>query len=217
MKECGNLEVKTVSINEFLYNTFHKDLSELLISDLLLVEALTIDGKSLEGKRQVISFQDLKNFKNLKYLEIANTLINNSILSILADMPYLENLIFRNCTFSKQVKNMNQLVRIRSLKIIDCNGFDLHFISALSQIQRIYLAGMKLNSFRKFRNMDLESLDVSYCSLRTLTGMKDFHTNHLIVNENQYQLIKKSKISVSFRLIVMADFREGYYIKKWVH
>lgn len=217
MKECGILEITSVSIHDFLCDTFHKDLSKILISDSLLVESLTIDGKNLDGEKQVISFLDLKKFKNLRYLEIANTLISCSVLSILADSPYLETVIFRNCAFSKQVKSMNMLTSIKSLKIMDCDGFHLSFISGLSQIERIYLKGMRLSSFRKFEGMDLISLDISYCSLKSTIGIENFKTDHLIVNENQFQLLQKCKSLFFSKIVVMADFNEGYYIKELVH
>ena len=88
------MKLLTESINKYLKEVFQKD--EFLIADYLLIEYLTVDGKDYEGNKQKVSFKDLQNFKNLKYLEIADVVINDNLIDVLSDLDYLENVVFRN-------------------------------------------------------------------------------------------------------------------------
>lgn len=217
MKECGSLEIVTGSIKSFLLDVFDKDIQDILISDLLLVETLTIDGYDLDGNKQIISFQDLKNFKNLKYLEVANTFINSSVINILSHLLYLENIVFRNCSFSKKIKNMNKLYALRSLRIINCLDFDPLFISEIKTIKRLYLAGLSINDFTVFHQLDLDSLDISYSKVQSVSGIGKVNIKNLVISHIQYKRFCDDLDRLSFKIMIMADFEEGYYIEKWLH
>ena len=97
------MEILTGSIQQFLVDVFSKNIEKVGYSDLLLVESLTIDGKSSDGKRQFICFDELKLFKNLKYLELRNMVISNYMIDILKEITYLQNIVFMNCTFRKSI------------------------------------------------------------------------------------------------------------------
>lgn len=198
-------------------DVFDKGIQEILISDLLLVETLTIDGYDLDGNKQNISFQDLKNFKNLKYLEIANTFINSSVINILSHLLYLENIVFRNCSFSKKIKNMNKLRALRSVRIIECIDFDPLFISEMRSVKRLYLAGVSLYDFTVFQHLDLDSLDISYSQVKNINSIRQADVKNLIISHIQYEQFYADLDNLSFKIIVMADFEEGYYIEKWLH
>ncbi len=217
MKECGSLQIVTESIRTFLSDVFQKNVNEILISDLLLVESLTINGKDFDGKKSVISFQDLRNFKNLKYLEVVNTYINSSVINIFSGLPYLENLIFKDCSFSKKIKNMGKLTQIKTLRIVDCQFFNPFFLEDLVFIKKIYLSGVILDDFQAFQHLDLDFLDVSCCFFKTVFGIDDLKVKCLIVGNSQYSRFRKKFSSLKIKIIVMADYREGYYIKKWIN
>lgn len=216
MKECDILQIVTDSVRTFIVDIFDKKIDDILISDLLLVETLTIDGKDFEGNRLVVSFQDLNFFKNLKYLEIVNCLINSSVINILSKMGYLENIIFRNCSFGKVNISINKL-KINCLKIIDCRGFNGLLIKDLSNVKRMYLAGVKLENFNCFENIELESLDISYSFLRNIDGINNLKTNYLVIGHSQYNKFKDKIELLKCKVMVMADYRDGYYIEKWLN
>lgn len=207
----------TESIRTFLIDLFQKSIDEILISDLLLVESITISGQDFEGEKLIISFQDLKNFKNLKYLEIANTYINSSVVNILSSLPYLENLIFKNCYFSKKIKNMGKLTQIKCIRVVGSQNCNYSFLNELIFVKKMYLSGIKLDDFQFFQNLNLDFLDVSGCSFQTVYGIDHLKVKNLIVGYSQYSRYRKKLLSLGIKIIVMADYREGYYIKKWVN
>lgn len=215
LKECDSLEIVTDSIKSFLEDTFDKDVKDILISELLSVEALTIDGKDLNGNKILVAFQDIKNFKNLRYLEIANTGINSSVINILSSMIYLESVVFRECYFSKKIKNIKKIAYINSLRVINCSDFDT-FISELSGVKRFYLAGSEFNDLSCFNGYELESLDISSSVVHNFCGVENLCTNNLIISHSQYQQFSDKIDNLTFRVMIMADFHEGYYIEKWI-
>ena len=217
MKECGILQIETNSIRTYLEDIFNKSVEDILISDLLLVETLTIDGRDDGGKKTFVSFQDLYYFKNLKFLEIKNCYVGNSVINMLSRMNYLRNIIFRNCSFGKNVVNLNRINRINCLKIIDCKGFNDLLINKLAGVKRLYLAGIRLDNFNCFIGVGLQSLDVSCSFFKNIDGISRLDTNYLVLGKSQYNKFKRYFDLLKCKIMVMADYREGYYIEKWIN
>ena len=128
------MEILTGSIQQFLVDAFSKNIEKVGYSDLLLVESLTIDGKSSDGKRQFICFDELKLFKNLKYLELRNMVISNYMIDILKEITYLQNIVFMNCTFRKSIITLNVLQSVNLIRVESCKNFRLDYINNINYI-----------------------------------------------------------------------------------
>lgn len=215
MKECGKLQITTTSIITFLEEAFKKDPTNLSLSESLLVESLTLNGKDYNGKKQTISFQDLKEFQNLKYLEVANTLLTSSAINILSKITYLEKLILRNCTFSTRLNDIDKLTNIKSIKIYNCKGFNPSYLATLINIKRIFLSKIEINDISIFYELNLHSLDVSSSIIRNWKDTQKLQTKNLIINENQYLENKEEIEKCKFKIMIIAT--DGYYIKKWLN
>ena len=126
------MEILTGSIQQFLVDVFSKNIEKVGYSDLLLVESLTIDGKSSDGKRQFICFDELKLFKNLKYLELRNMVISNYMIDILKEITYLQNIVFMNCTFRKSIITLNVLQSVNLIRVESCKNFRLDYINNIN-------------------------------------------------------------------------------------
>ncbi len=207
----------TKSINKYVSELFEKNEEDILYSDLLLVEFLTIDGLDDTLKKQKIYFDDLKQFKNLKYLEIANTDINNKIIDLLSELNYLENIVFRDCSFSKQLKNMDNLKNIKCIRIVNCDNFQINYLSKLDNLERLYISDISLTNLNKINSLNLEALDISDCDLETDKGIDKINTNYLVVSSEQYKNFNKKIDELNMRIMVMADPSNGYYIEKWLN
>ena len=207
------MKLLTESINKYLKEVFQKD--EFLIADYLLIEYLTVDGKDYEGNKQKVSFKDLQNFKNLKYLEIADVVINDNLIDVLSDLDYLENVVFRNCKFD--INNINKLKNIKSLRIINCKNFDLSYIVKLNNLERLYISDLTFQNLKKLSKLQLESLDISGCSINKILGINELNTNYLVISSNQFDKFKENILDLDIRVMVMADPSYGYYIEKWIN
>ena len=204
------MEILTESIKDYLIERFNKDVSEIGYADILHIESLTIDAKDEFNEKSPISFNDIKLFKNLKYLEIRNTLITTNLISILEDMPYLENLILRNCTIRKSVTTMNNLKKILQLRINNCKNFTFELINELNLVN-LTIENMQIQGFNYLKNNHINSLDISMAKLKNGNGLKKINVDKLVIKKKEYNKYKKILDNTKYNLIIMAD--KGYYIE----
>lgn len=204
------MEILTESIKDYLVEKFDKGISEIGYADILHIESLTIDGKDEFNEKSPISFNDIKLFKNLKYLEIRNTLITTNLISILEDMPYLENLILRNCTIRKSVTTMNNLRKILQLRINNCKNFNFELINELNLLN-LTIENMQVQGFNNLKNNHINSLDISMAKLKNANGLKKINIDKLVIKRKEYNKYKKILDNTKYDLIIMAD--KGFYIE----
>ena len=204
------MEILTESIKDYLVEKFDKGISEIGYADILHIESLTIDGKDEFNEKSPISFNDIKLFKNLKYLEIRNTLITTNLISILEDMPYLENLILRNCTIRKSVTTMNNLKKILQLRINNCKNFNFELINELNLLN-LTIENMQVQGFNNLKNNHINSLDISIAKLKNANGLKKINIDKLVIKRKEYNKYKKILDNTKYDLIIMAD--KGFYIE----
>lgn len=204
------MEILTESIKDYLVEKFDKDISEIGYADILHIESLTIDGKDEFNEKSPVSFNDIKLFKNLKYLEIRNTLITTNLISILEDMPYLENLILRNCTIRKSVTTMNNLRKILQLRINNCKNFRFELINELNLLN-LTIENMQIQGFNNLKNNHINSLDISMAKLKNGNGLKKINIDKLVIKRKEYNKYRKILDNAKYNLIIMAD--KGFYIE----
>lgn len=210
------MEVVTSSIKEFLHSAFRKDPKDLLISDALLVEFITLDGKDYEGHTVDTSFNDLKPFKNLKYLEISNCIINAASINIISSFNRLDSVVFRNCVFSKNLKSFNKLKNIKCLRIINPKNFNLNFISKLNNLKRIYISHSYIPSLKPIKDLSLDAFDISDTKLGHDT-FKYLNTKYLVVSGDEFNKYKDSLLKLNCKIMIMGDPAYGYFIEKWIN
>ncbi len=210
------MNITTDSIREFLIDSFDKDIDDLLISDSLLVEFITVDGLDYDGNKLNVDFSDLKYFKNLRFIEIANTMVNSSLINILSTFNRLENVIFRNCTYSKSLRNFNKLTNIKCLRVIEANNFDLNYIKDLTTLKRLYISNMDINSLKVLSKLNLDALDVSSCNIKR-NCFKSLNVKYLVISEDLFNKYTESLLNLDCKVMIMGDESLGYFISKWIN
>lgn len=203
------MEIVTKSIKLYLKEVVKKTPSKIGYSDLLKVESITIDGKDENGEKQLVSFGEVKLLKNLRYLEIRNILITDYIIKILEDMDYLENIIFRNCTFRKTITTMNALKPLKQIRIENCKNFNLKYIDKIN-LNSLTLKDFDINNLRNISN-SIEILDVSDSNINTNKNIDKLKINKIIVSHRDYMKYKNDFEKVKYEVVVMAS--SGYYIE----
>ena len=203
------MEIVTKSIKLFLKEVIKKSPSKIGYSDLLKVESITIDGKDENGEKQIVLFNEVKLLKNLRYLEIRNILITDYIIKTLEDMNYLENIIFKNCTFRKTITTMNNLKPLKQIRIENCKNFNIKFIDK-ANINTLILKNLNVTNLRNI-SKSVEVLDVSESSVSINKNIDRLSINKLIISHDDYMKYKKELDSVSYEVVVMAS--KGYYIE----
>ena len=211
------MKIFTESISKYLEETFKKDSKDLLITDVLSILFISVNGEDDNNKKLRIDYKDLLLFKNLKYLEIADAVITNRTIDILSELDYLENIVFRNCTFNRQVKNLDKLKNIKSIRILNCKNFDVTYLKELDNLERLYISDKTLDNLSHFNTLKLEALDISECNLKNDLGLDKVHTNYLVLSGEQYNKFKEKILNLNMRIMIMADPSYGYYIEKWLN
>ena len=203
------MEIVTKSIKIYLKEVIKKSPSKIGYSDLLKVESITIDGKDDNGNRQLVSFGEIKLLKNLRYLEIRNIMITDYIIKMLEDMTYLENIIFKNCTFRKTITTMNNLKPLKQMRIENCKNFSLKYIDKIN-LHTLCLKDLKISNFKNI-STDVEVLDISKSIISTIKGSDRLSINKIIISHEDYIKYRKYFDKLSYEVVVMAS--NGYYIE----
>lgn len=204
------MEILTKSIQSFLVDAFDKDIEQIGYGDLLLVEGLTINGKDYNQQRQLVSFNEIKLFKNLKYLELCNVVISNYMITILSEMSYLENIIFRNCTFRKSIVTLNNLKPLKQIRIEHCKNFRLEYINNLV-VDYLTISKCPIKNFSSLKNTKLCVLDISRAMVDNLYYLNDLDIRKLIISHDVYKSYSDMLTGLNIDLVVMA--RDGFYIE----
>ncbi len=203
------MEIVTRSIKLYLKEVIKKSPSKIGYSDLLKVESITIDGKDENGEKQLVSFGEIKLLKNLRYLEIRNIMITDYIIKMLEDMDYLENIIFKNCTFRKTITTMNNLKPLKQIRIENCKNFNLKYIDKII-LNTLSIKNFKLSSLRSI-SKSIDVLDISDCTILTNKNLDKLNIKKLVISHKDYMKYKKDLEKVKYDVVVMAN--EGYYIE----
>ena len=203
------MEIVTKSIKLYLKEVVKKTPSKIGYSDLLKVESITIDGKDENGNKQLVSFSELRLLKNLRYLEIRNIMITDYIIKILEDMDYLENIIFKNCTFRKTITTMNNLKPLKQIRIENCKNFNLKYIDKVN-LNSLTLKDLNINNLRNISN-NIEILDVSDSNINTNKNIDKLKINKIIISHRDYMKYRNDFEKVKYEVVVMAS--KGYYIE----
>ena len=203
------MEIITKSIKLYLKEVIKKTPSKIGYSDLLKIESITIDGKDENGNKQLVSFGEIKLLKNLRYLEIRNIMITEYIIKVLEDMNYLENIIFKNCTFRKTITTMNNLKPLKQIRIEKCKNFNLNYISKV-KLNTLTLKDFNITSLRNISNY-IQTLDISDSVVSTSKNIEKLRLTKLIISHKDYEKYKYDFEKVKYEVVVMADL--GYYIE----
>ena len=197
------MEILTSSIQQFLVDAFSKNIEKVGYSDLLLVESLTIDGKSSDGKRQFISFDELKLFKNLKYLELRNMVISNYMIDILKEITYLQSIV-----------TLNVLQSVNLIRVESCKNFRLDYINNIN-INYLTIAGSYIKTLLPLRGSHINVLDISREDFGDLINLDELDLQKIVIGHDAYLKYKDFFMKSKIQVIVMAN--DGFYIEKFAY
>ena len=203
------MEILTKSIQEFLVENLKRDIHKIGYQDLLLIEGISIDGENENKEKQKVNFSEVKLLKNIKYLEIRNMIISNYMIKILENMDYIENIIFRNCTFRTTISTMNNLKPLKQLRIENCKNFNFEYISKL-KIKNLILSNIEINTLNTFKNNLVTTLDISRATTKKSLNL-NLPITKLIISHKDYIRFQNKLKERLYELIVMAD--NGFYIE----
>ena len=203
--------IRTESIKYYLEEYFNKSYADVKISDILLIENITIDSFSSDNQKYPVFFEDLKNFKNLRYLELCNIIIDDDFINNIMYLQYLENIIFRNCKFSDNIIFFDPSIKLKRIVIDSCYGFKFTYFSKVLTLKSICIKNSNFSSFYGIKNLKLNFLEViGNCNIRNFC-ISYLCVNQFIISLHIYNKYSNNFTNYSSRVMICAD--EGYYIE----
>ena len=203
------MQILTSSIKQFIKYNFHKDINKIGYQDLLSIEGITIDQFDENNQKQKIDFNELKMLKNLKYLEIRNLIISNYMIEVLEKMDYLENIIFRNCTFRTTIKTLNNIKPLNQLRIENCKNFNFDFISEI-KINYLILGNIIINNLNILKKELVNVLDISTAIVENKVNF-NLKIKKLVISHNDNIRFKNKLKNRNYQIVTMAN--NGFYIE----
>lgn len=204
--------IKTESIKCLLEDTFNKSSDDIKISDILLVQSLTIDSLNYDNKKVPLFLEEIKLFKNLRYLEVCNVCVDNEFINMLLYLPFVENVIFRNCDFSSKLSVIDSDIKLKRIMIDSCCGFKFAYFNNLTTLKSITVKNSNFSSFNGLRKIRLNYLEIIGNCFITRFSLSYLNVDKFVVSSNIYSKYKKMFAKVSSSVIVYSD--DGFYIKK---
>ena len=196
-------DIKSEDFKDLICIELDKDLIEdVSDEDLNQIEDFTLNRYNISGELSDINLQDIQSLKNLKSLTVNSFDINNDIISIINNMPYLELVQFSSCNFktnlsiSPKIKNLivdspnsfNESIinNNESIRIINHN-FDLRKIVNYTNIKDLYLQNCNIANIEMLNNYtSLELLNIDGSKISNEEFLKQLSQKIEIQYSNEF-------------------------------
>lgn len=167
------INIPYLEVQLYLMNKLNKVDIRFTEDELKGVDELYLNPVGINNVYTKIDFNILKYFPKLKKLEISNSDIDLSTISILAKLYDLDYLMFNNCHISS-IKGFYQ-VKIKSLGFNNCIVDDIENIGFMKSLNAIKLINMKLDSISFLESLPhLVEVDLSYSKLKETSTLYTF-------------------------------------------
>lgn len=209
------MSMKTESIKNLLEDLFSKKCNDIKISDLLLVQSLTIDSLDFDNNKITVVFDEIKQFRNLHYLEICNIDITDNVINALLSLPYLETIVFRSCKFYNSISIINSDLKIRKMTVDSCQNFKFIYFSNLVSLKSITIKDTSINSFNGLRKIHLRYFEIIGRSVISRFSVSYLNVENFMLSKDIYDKYNSILTNLSSNIMVYAD--DGFYIEKRVN
>lgn len=194
--EIENVENEPILKNRELRKLIEFKLGKSKIEkeDLIEIEDIILNAKTMIGEPNIIYFEELDLFPNLKKIEIKNINIEENNIEKLKN---IEEIHFENCEIEtlkplvnvknlsichSKVKDIEELKNIKQLELIDIELNDFEFLKQLKQLEQLSIKNVvdfsleKINFFLPIKYLSvggIEHIDTDiikkYTNLETLS------------------------------------------------
>ena len=141
-------EAEQIIKNEDLKNLikFKLNKSNIEEKDLLKIEEITYDGKNIVGKENVVDFQELTLFPNLRKITLNNVSINEEEMELLKE---LEEISFINC----KIETILELYKVKKLSIKSSELKTISEIEKFTDLMELEIFNTKIDNFEFLKNL----------------------------------------------------------------
>lgn len=197
--------MKTESILRTLEGLYYRRSSfteqELKRIDTIVVNRMDYDGTILD-----VDFNDLKFFSNLFSLTINGCIIDNSVISVLKELPNLKKLVLYDCDLIEDIYFKFNDLKLKDLTINNTN-IDISLVDL--DINRLTLESLEFKPY----TFSVNILDVRFCDIFNVQDLLSCKFNEAIISFELYDA-NKELFDNSNRLITIMEDNGQFVYKK---
>ena len=197
------MDIKTISILNKL--EMIDDLENITEDTLKEIEDLEISGRDYNNDSQLVEFNELKLFPNLKNLIISFCTIDDLALDIISSFE-LDNLSFISCEFYDTTTSITNL-NTNNIYISNCYHFDISLLGN-TEFNEINISTESIN---KGINFIANKLNLEHSSIEDINLLQNLHINELIISKTEYDKNPNIYDSFNYNVTIMNDDCEIKY------
>lgn len=146
-KNVDKLIIKNKELNRLLQFRLNKTYFEA--EDLQDIKDIIIDGKTISGDINIVDFNDLDFFKNLKKVDLKNIEISKEYMNKFAD---IEEISFLNC----EIESIEEIKKIKKISINNSTFDNFNEITNLKNIEELEIINTEIRDYdflKMFENL----------------------------------------------------------------
>ena len=119
-------------------------------NDLEKIDEIILDGKDIVGNYNMVFFDEIDLFPNLKSISIRNVRVSNDDMDKLKNIKEIE---FINC----ELEGFEKLIGLKCLKLINTEVDNFNSIKELSELNELHLINVNVDDFnilKEYKNLN---------------------------------------------------------------
>lgn len=197
--------MKTESILRTLEGLYYRR-SSFTEQELKRIDTIVVNRMDYDGTILNVDFNDLKSFVNLFSLTINGCIIDNSVISVLKELPNLKKLVLYDCDIIEDIYSQFNELKLKELII---NNTNIDISSVDLNINRLTLEGLEFKIF----NFSVNTLDVRFCGIYDAQQLLSCKFNEAIISFELYDANKELFDNSNRVITVMEDNGQFVYKK----
>ena len=170
--------MKTTSILNLLYCMFGKKVG-FTEEELNKVTFVSISRMSFTGTLFDVDFSELKHFKNLKKICIDHCIIDENVMSIIAEIPNLTHVSLYNCEVLDNAYSSFNKIQTRNL-LFSNTKVDMSKVSGY--FDSVILENIEISDIECHGSL----IDVSKCNIKDINSVTTSAFKEVVVSNSQY-------------------------------
>lgn len=197
--------MKTESILRTLEGLYYRR-SSFTEQELKRIDTIVVNRMDYDGSILNVDFNDLKSFVDLFSLTINGCIIDNSVFSVLKELPNLKKLVLYDCDIIENIYSQFNELKLKEL-IINNSNIDISLVDL--NINRLTLEGVEFKPFK----FSVNTLDVRFCDIYDAQQLLSCKFNETIISFKLYDANKELFDNSNRVITVMEDNGQFVYKK----
>lgn len=191
------MNINTIEIKDTIERVLNKKIININIDDLKKIDTLYISRFNINDVLNIVDFNDLKYFTELKDLTIKKCTLNNNDIYIISKLENLVSLTLIDCEFNEDCGEAFKNIKMSNLSLNNIVNFNYNW---LNDLDNLTLWNMKIIPL----NIKINTLNLKYSNYEE-DILNNLSINKLIISESQYIRNIEFYNNLSYKVVVMEE------------